>query len=81
MFLGCRPVLPSISRAIFTRNCRIQGIEHKTVEEVQHTEANREAGAGDPHDFQHSRVPQLLGDTHVVELGWDELIVWLNAPK
>lgn len=59
----------------------IQRVERNRAEPVQHTEADREAGSGDPHDFQHSRVPQLLGDTHVVELGRDELIVRLDAPE
>lgn len=57
------------------------GAEYNTAKPVEHTEANGEASAGDPHNFQYSRVPQLLGNTHVVELGRDELIVRLNAPR
>ncbi len=45
------------------------------------TEADRKAGAGHANDLEHSRVPELLGDAHVVELGRDQLIVRLDAPE
>ena len=51
-----------------------------TLHELMNSQTNGESRSRHANDLEHSGVPQLLGDTHVVELGRDELVVRLDAP-